>query len=73
DGSSTERDIWPIALGYFDNQRIIVAWCEMRDGFRHFRTDRLTALENLAVRYPKRRLQLVREWRQLQGISPPPF
>lgn len=73
DGSSTERDIWPIALGYFDSQRIIVAWCEMREGFRHFRTDRLTALENLAVRYPKRRLQLVREWRQFQGISAPPF
>ena len=40
-GSRSKRNIWPFALGFFDRVRIVVAWCELREGFRHFRTDRI--------------------------------
>jgi predicted DNA-binding transcriptional regulator YafY len=69
-GRTTERSIWPIALTYFDRARIIVAWCELRQDFRHFRADRTTILELGEKRYPKRRLQLVAEWRRLEGVPP---
>lgn len=66
-GNQSERIIWPFALGYFQKIRILVGWCEERMDFRHFRTDRLTALTNLEKRYPKRRATMLREWRETQA------
>ena len=40
-GQETERVVWPVILGYTDAVRLLVAWCELRNGFRHFRTDRI--------------------------------
>ncbi|WP_174284846.1 YafY family protein [Sphingomonas bacterium] len=68
---STERNVWPIALAYFDRARIIIAWCELRQTFRHFRTDRATILAVGQKRYPRRRAQLVAEWRRLEGVPSP--
>jgi predicted DNA-binding transcriptional regulator YafY len=59
----TRRVIWPIAISYWEAVRIIVAWCEMRKGFRHFRTDRVVAAEFLEARYPTPRTRLRAEWR----------
>ena len=58
-----ERIVWPFALGYFNDVRILAAWCEGRNDFRHFRTDRIVALEPLDVRYPRRRAALLKAWR----------
>ncbi|QQM29883.1 YafY family transcriptional regulator [Martelella lutilitoris] len=64
----TTRVIWPIGLAYFERVRIVVAWCEMRQDFRHFRTDRIAALNETGRRYPRRRTVLLSEWRrQLPG------
>jgi len=64
----TTRVIWPIGLAYFERVRIVVAWCEMRQDFRHFRTDRIAALNETGRRYPRRRPVLLAEWRrQLPG------
>lgn len=68
-GRSTRRTIWPFALAFFDRVRVVVAWCELRNDYRHFRTDRITALMPTDKRYPKRRLALLKEWRQREGIS----
>lgn len=64
----TQRIIWPIALAFFDRVRMVVAWCELRDGYRHFRTDRIEALKPMTKRYPRRRQALLKEWRSLEGI-----
>jgi predicted DNA-binding transcriptional regulator YafY len=69
-GGATERTIWPIALAYFDRARVIVGWCELRQAFRHFRADRTTILAIGEKRYPKRRPQLVAEWRRREGVPP---
>jgi predicted DNA-binding transcriptional regulator YafY len=60
----TERVIWPIAVSYWDEARVIVGWCELRQGFRHFRTDRVTTAEFLDERYPTARSQLRAAWRR---------
>ena len=62
-GRTTTRTIWPVALGFFDRARVIVAWCELRTAFRHFRTDRVTGLSPSDERYPRRRIVLLGEWR----------
>lgn len=64
----TRRIVWPIALGFFDHFRILAAWCELRRDFRHFRTDRISALHPTDKRYPRSRRALMREWRKSEGI-----
>ena len=69
-GHVPRRTIWPFALAYFDRVRVVAAWCELRDGFRHFRTDRIDALEVVDERYPRRRAVLQKEWRAAEGVPP---
>lgn len=67
-GNATVRIIWPVALAFYDRVRVVVAWCELRDGYRHFRTDRIAALDASTERYPRRRASLLKEWRTLNGV-----
>jgi predicted DNA-binding transcriptional regulator YafY len=67
-GSTTRRTVWPCAIGLFDQVRMLVAWCELRGNFRHFRLDRIDHLDVTATRYPRRRAQLLHEWRSIQGL-----
>lgn len=62
-GVSTERVIWPISLGFIETARFVAGWCELRQDFRTFRTDRIERAELQADRYPGRRRDLVKQWR----------
>ncbi|MEO8529973.1 MAG: YafY family protein [Deltaproteobacteria bacterium] len=62
-GADSRRVIWPFAIGYFNDGRILVGWCETRSDFRHFRTDRIQSYQTLAEPYPRRRSQLFKAWR----------
>lgn len=66
-GAQSKRTVWPCALGYFDQALVLVAWCELRQAFRHFRTDRIAAMETLPQRYPRRRQALLKAWREQEG------
>jgi predicted DNA-binding transcriptional regulator YafY len=68
----TQRTIWPIALGFFERIRVVAAWCETRRDYRHFRTDRIRSLKMTDSRYPRRRLEMLREWRRRECIPAPP-
>lgn len=70
-GNRTERRIWPISLTFYDRTRLLAAWCELRDGFRHFRTDRVITLTETAERLPRPRRVLMKEWRQVAGVPDP--
>ena len=63
-GARTERIVWPVTLGFFESTRVLAAWCELRQGFRHFRTDRILAADILPERSPKARRNLMAAWRQ---------
>jgi len=63
-GALSDRTIWPIAIVYFDDVRIVAAWCEERSAFRHFRVDRLQVRATLEDRYPGRRQSIITRWRQ---------
>ena len=64
DGRETQRVIWPIAVAYFDAQRLIIGWCELRQAFRSFRTDRMLAISILDQKYPVRRKVLLKQWQE---------
>jgi predicted DNA-binding transcriptional regulator YafY len=69
DGRETARVIWPIAIGFFDRARLIVAFCELRQGFRHFRVDRVASLGATGKPYPRRRVDLLAAWREQEGVA----
>lgn len=62
-GRESERVIWPVMIGYFEAARMLAAWCELREDFRHFRADRILAAEFLEARYPARPAELRARWR----------
>jgi len=68
--SPSSRTVWPLAVGFFEQIRVVVAWCELRDDYRHFRVDRIGRLTETQQRYPKRRAALLKEWRKQMGIVP---
>jgi predicted DNA-binding transcriptional regulator YafY len=68
-GAVSERTVWPVALGFFEGSELLAAWCEMRQDYRHFRLDRITAAEPTEARYAKRRRLMLAEWRLLEGIG----
>lgn len=61
-GKITQRIIWPILLGYRDAGRILAAWCELREGFRFFRTDRMISADVLEQRIPEGARALKSRW-----------
>lgn len=72
DGSETRRIVWPFAIGFFEKSRIICSWCELRQDYRHFRVDRISALSALEQRYPRRRAVMLKEWREVAAIPTGP-
>ena len=59
---SSRRAIKPIALFYYIDAIILVAWCMLRDGFRHFRIDRIQQWELTGNHFTNEGKQLREKW-----------
>lgn len=60
----TDRIVWPMLIAFLDRSRYLIAWCEMRKGYRHFKTDRVQELKVLGEKYPERRATLIKGWEE---------
>jgi len=60
----SQRTIWPVIIGYAETVRLLAAWCELRQDFRHFRTDRIVAAEFLDERHGARPGDLMKRWKR---------
>jgi predicted DNA-binding transcriptional regulator YafY len=58
----TTRVVWPFLIGFMDEVRVVAAHCELRDGFRHFRTDRIRGATVLEARVPETQRTLIKRW-----------
>ena len=47
DGAHSNRCVHPLGLVYWGKVWTLVAWCELRESFRHFRLDRIQSMEAL--------------------------
>lgn len=56
------RTVWPFLIGYRETVRLLIAWCETRQDFRTFRTDRVVEATFLDDRYPERPARLRTRW-----------
>lgn len=63
DGTLTTRIVWPVLLGYADTHSLLIAWCETRQAFRHFRTERIARVEMLDETIGVSRAKLVAQWK----------
>ena len=63
-GKASERVVWPFALAFFDRVRLLLAWCELRQDFRSFRTDRIVEAQMRQDRYPARRQALMKTYHE---------
>jgi len=66
-GERTVRVVWPVILGFLDDTRMLAAWCELRQDFRHFRADRIVAAIFLDDRYHGRPAALRQRWKRDMG------
>lgn len=64
EGQASERLIWPFAMAFLADRRLLAAWCEARADFRHFRADRVLALEDTGRHYPEGRHRLLHRWQR---------
>lgn len=64
-GRTTARTVWPVMIGYAETVRLLAAWCELREGFRHFRTERVTSAEFLDEPIGCSPAELHARWRAL--------
>lgn len=63
-GEESRRVVWPVIIGFFENARMLAAWCELRQDFRHFRTDRIIEAEFLDERHGCRPGELRQRWKR---------
>src|SRR5690606_30299253 len=72
-GNERTRIVWPFAIGYFADGRVLAAWCELRGDFRHFSTTGILDARALDVNYPRRRTALFQEWcaSEARSATPP--
>lgn len=64
----SSRQVCPLAVGWFDDARVLAAWCTLRGDFRHFRAERM---ENITVgeAFSTPRTVLLRQWQRREEID----
>ncbi|OKO76615.1 YafY family protein [Bradyrhizobium sp. AS23.2] len=51
DGRTSERVVRPLIMAFYGPVWLLAAWCELRNGFRVFRMDRMSAFSALEARF----------------------
>jgi predicted DNA-binding transcriptional regulator YafY len=67
-GTLSERTVWPVALGYFDQHQTLVAWCTLRQDYRSFRIDGMDTVELLDAGLPEPRRTLFHRWSSARNL-----
>ena len=60
-GAATDRVVWPLALLFYSHVTLLGAWCELRAGYRFFRTDRISGPQATGQRFDARGGALLNE------------
>ena len=57
----SERTVLPLCVMHTDRTLTVLAWCNLREGFRMFRADRIVELAATGTSFRPRRVSLLRE------------
>ena len=69
-GRTSTRSVRPLSLWYWGRVWTLIAWCELRDDFRMFRVDRITATEPGDPFRPEREKSLATFYAREAAIHP---
>lgn len=69
DEVETQRVLRPLAVIYHIDATLLVAWCELRGAFRHFRTDRMFSADLLEAEFAAEAPVLRRLWQEQERLS----
>lgn len=72
-GRRTNRTVWPIAMAYYVDVTLVGAWCELRNGYRNFRVERIQSSKVLDELFDQDNGRLFREWSELPKVRPAPL
>jgi predicted DNA-binding transcriptional regulator YafY len=61
DGNETVRRVMPLSIVFFDQTRVLLAWCCLREDFRTFRLDRIADFRITDDSFRPRRVGMLRE------------
>lgn len=50
--AASARTVWPLGLFFWGRSWSLAAWCELRQGFRNFRVDRMAGVKVLEEPFP---------------------
>jgi predicted DNA-binding transcriptional regulator YafY len=68
----TQRTIYPILIGFFQNTQMLAGYCTLREAFRWFRVDRIESFNVQSERYPISSRKLLLDWKaQVNGDHDP--
>lgn len=70
EGQATERVVLPLAIAYFVEATLLCGWCELRQGQRNFRLDRIREMALLDDSFADIHARLMAEWLASQQQSP---
>jgi predicted DNA-binding transcriptional regulator YafY len=71
DGKSTDRTIHPLGLYFWSGVWTLAAWCNLREGFRVFRVDRINSCTDSSRKFFPRRGQHLEDFlEQVRRDSP---
>jgi predicted DNA-binding transcriptional regulator YafY len=65
----SERIVWPVTTTFHGTT--LAAWCELRQGFRHFRLGKIGAAQVLPTQIPVIHEDLIHQWRLDTGAPSP--
>ncbi len=68
-GATSTRTICPVAVEYHVQATLICAWCELRNDYRHFRTDRIVGAQVLGDGFETEVGQLMAGWIALTRVG----
>lgn len=71
DGKATERVVLPLAIAYFVEATLLCGWCELRQGQRNFRLDRIRQMALLEDSFADDHARLMAEWLASQQQAQP--
>ena len=69
EGAMTRRRVRPLVVIYHLNCTMLAAWCELRGGFRHFRTDRIYGCDPTGAHFAGQGDTLRTLWNEAEEIA----
>ena len=60
-GVQTTRTILPLSIVYMDGKLMLISFCNLRQGFRAFRVDRIAAFHSTGNSFKPRRVAMLRD------------